>query len=179
MEYDIQKPKPFPFALQYGLFLGIGLIAIDYIYYALGVGFQDKIRYISFVVLLVGVIYTARFYRDKYTGGYISYGSAFLVIFLLGLFTYLLQTLNSFVMMKFLTPEILTDMIMQAEQKIIETQPNITDAELDQAMRMTEKMMGPGWIAVWGFLGSAFSSVIIALVAAIFVKKKDPNNFIA
>jgi hypothetical protein len=179
METEIQAPKPLPFALQYGLFLGIGLIAIDYIYYALGIPYQDKVRYISFLVLLVGVIFSARYYRDKLAGGFMTYGNAFLVIFLLALFTYVLQSLNSFVMMKYLVPEMLTDIMLQTEQKLLETQPNMSDAELDAAMSMTQKMMSPGWLVIWGFVGSAFSSVLIALIAAIFVKKKDPNKLIA
>jgi hypothetical protein len=175
MEQVNNKPSFFAYALQYGLYLGIGLIALEYIYHAMNVPMKDNIRYISTILLFAGVVFLGLNYRNQHAGGYMNYSKAFFLTFLLSLFPFVLQSLNSYIMMRFLYPDMLVGLIVEAEQQMIMTKPDISDEELELAMKVTEIMFTPVVYVLIAFLGSAFVSVIMSLIAALFVRKSDPN----
>ncbi|MEZ5195054.1 MAG: DUF4199 domain-containing protein [Bacteroidales bacterium] len=65
----------------YGIYLGVALIIVSLIFYILGLYGEQWTGYISYVVLLAGIIMTSIAYRNKYLGGFITFGQSFSVAF--------------------------------------------------------------------------------------------------
>ncbi|MEZ5195053.1 MAG: DUF4199 domain-containing protein [Bacteroidales bacterium] len=79
----------------------------------------------------------------------------------------------TFIFMSYLGDDYITVMLEKAEETILDTNPDMSDEELDMALNITKNMMKPWWISMIAFLSSVFFSLIFALIASIFIKKED------
>ena len=160
-------------SLMYGIYLGVVLIILSLVFYILDLHGESWTGYVNYVFILGGVILASVTYRDKYLGGFITYGQSFSTGFLAGLFTAIIGAIFTYFFMLYLGDEFTDLMMEKAEEKILESNPEIGDAELDLALSWTKKMMNPTWISVIAFLGSTFFSLVFALIASIFIKKEN------
>jgi len=60
----------------------------------------------------------------------------------------------------------------------LESNPEISDDELDLALEMTNKFVQPHWMLILGVLGGTFMGFIYSLIISIFVKKDNPNEIV-
>lgn len=160
-------------SIIYGVYLGVALIIVALIFYILGFYGEQWTGYVSYVVMLAGVVFASITYRNKYLGGLITYGQSFSAGFLTGLFAAIITSIFSFVFITYLGEEYLATQLEIAEETILESRPDISDDELDMALNITKNMMKPWWLSMIVFLSSAFFSLIFALIASIFIKKED------
>ena len=70
----------------------------------------------------------------------------------------------------------MNEILQQAEQAILESNPEISDEELDLALEMTNKFVQPHWMLILGVLGGTFMGFIYSLIISIFVKKDNPKK---
>ena len=64
------------------------------------------------------------------------------------------------------------------EQAMLETNPEISDKELDLALSITTKFMQPHWMMIMGVLGGTFMGFLFSLIISFFVKKENPNEIV-
>ena len=67
------------------------------------------------------------------------------------------------------------NIIKIAEQEILNSDPEISDEDLDLALSMTQKMLQPQWMSTLSVLGGTFMGFFYSLIISFFVKKDDPN----
>ena len=70
-------------------------------------------------------------------------------------------------------PEFIQNLLDQAEEKMFESNPELTDEQIDMAMSMTKKFMNPGMMAGMSFLANTFFGLVFSLLASIFIKRED------
>lgn len=160
-------------ALIYGAYVTIVLIVLSLAFYVLDLIGQTWTGYISYTVLLLGVILSSYHYRDKYLGGYITYGQSFMTGFLTALFAAIGSGVFSYIFMSLMPPEFFSNMLLEAEEKMLESNPELTDEQITMAMNWTGKLMQPGMMAGMSFLANTFFGVIFSLLASIFIKRED------
>lgn len=160
-------------AMLYGLYIGIALIILSLIFYVTDLYTQSWVGYFSYAVVLAGVIFASISYRDKYLNGTITYGKSVGVGFLSGLFGGLLAAIYTLVFMNIMGEEYIQTLMDIAEEKMLSSQPDMSDDEIDMAMNMTKKMMTPAWVSVMVFLANGFFALVFALIASIFIKKEE------
>lgn len=170
------KPRSlFNNALIYGLLTAAVSIAFSIITYALDVPFKSPVMYLSFIILIAGVVYGTLQYRNNTLNGYISFGNAFLSGFFIILVAIVISTIYSYVFMTFIDPSFLEKIIEQsmeqAEAKMLEK--GLSEDQMEPALAMTRKMMSPVWMTIMGLISNLIFGSIIALIAAIFTKKED------
>ncbi len=169
-----QKPKAVgKYALQYGVMAGIILIIVSIIYYISGQQQHWSASVVSYLVLLGVIIHGLRTYRDEILEGFISYGKALGFGVLLSLFAGIISGLYAFVFFKFINPEALQTMLIEAEQTVIERNPNISDQELDMAMGITRVIMNPYSFFITSIFSMTFFGTIFSLIVAAIFKKED------
>jgi len=56
----------------------------------------------------------------------------------------------------------------------MEQNPNMSDAEVEMALGMTEKFVSPGWMVIWILFGGILSSAFFAALMALATSKKRP-----
>lgn len=160
-------------SLMYGLYLGIVLIVLSLVFYILDLQGDTWTAYVSYAFILGGVILASVTYRDKYLNGFITYGQSFSAGFLTGLFASIIGAVFTYFFMLYLGEEFMVLMLEKAEESILESNPEIGDAELDLALNWTKKMMNPTWMSVMALVSSTFFSLVFALIASFFIKKEN------
>jgi len=162
-------------ALYYGIYTGLGLILIALIFYILDIYGEKWTSYISYVVLLAGIVLSSLYFRNNRLNGQITYGKSVSVGFLTGLIAGIVAAIFTYIFIIYLGEEFIREALEKAEEKMLEVRPDMSDEELDIAMIWTEKMMKPTWIAIISILSYAFYSIVFALIASIFIKKEDQS----
>jgi hypothetical protein len=160
-------------AIQYGIFLSIALIILSLLFYVLDLHTERWTGFISYGVLLIGIIYSIVTYRDKFMNGFISYGQSFSTGFLTGLFASIIISLFTGIFVAAMGEQYIETLLMQSEESILKSNPDITDDQLDIALKFSKKMMHPVWISILALLGFLVFSVIFSLIVSVFVKKED------
>ncbi|HNW98524.1 MAG TPA: DUF4199 domain-containing protein [Bacteroidales bacterium] len=162
-------------ALNYGFLLGITLIILSLLFYILNVDYQSVAQYISIVIMIVGMIIGILAYR-KNNNGFITYGQSLGNGVLIGLFSAILVSIYTIIFFTLIDPGMIDVILRQAEEKMIEKNPNMTDEQIEMAMSYSRKFMTPLSMAIWGTIMSTVYAFVASLIISIFTRKVD-NSF--
>lgn len=160
-------------AMIYGLITGVVMIVFHLLMFIMNLYMNRSIQYVSYLLLLAGMVYGTYDYRKKSTGGFMTYGQAFSSLFLIGLFAGILGAIYSFIFASYIHPGIINEIIDQARAGMQDK--NMTDDQIETALQYTRKFTSPAMMLIFGLLGYSIISLILGLLAAIFLKKNDPN----
>ena len=70
----------------------------------------------------------------------------------------------TFIFVTFINPEYLENILKVAEQEILNSDPEISDENLDMALSMTQKMLQPQWMITLSVLGGTFMGFFLSLI---------------
>lgn len=166
--------SPFQVAAKYGVFTGVGLIVFSAALYLLGFNGENKLTYLNYVFLAIGIYLGTKEYRDKVRSGFINYGQALGAGALISLFAGLLLAAYMYVFLKFLGTEVIDEMLKASEDELI--RQGMSDSEIDQAMKYTSMIMVPGFISAMVVIMHTLIGFVISLIVAA-VLKRESNSF--
>ena len=165
------------FAMNYGAYLGLALIVISFIVYILGLEEQKSIipSLLNNFLMIGSIVYSVTIYRDNFNNGFISYGQSLKLGTSVVFFASVILAFYTFIFVTFINPEYLENILKVAEQEILNSDPEISDENLDMALSMTQKMLQPQWMITLSVLGGTFMGFFYSLIISFFVKKEDSN----
>ena len=160
-------------ALVYGLLTGGAYILASLLFYSLDVDPGSKVQYLTFLILIAGIIMGIKQFRDKHSGGFLSYvrclGTGVVISVVVGI----IMAIYVYLFFSYFDPGQLEKMAEMAEQRLVDQ--GLTDEQIDQAMVMTRKFMNPVFSAIMSIFSMAFWGTIISLIVSIFLKKNDES----
>jgi hypothetical protein len=162
-------------SLNYGLITGGVMIVFNLILFISNLYMNQSLGYIGYLFRLGGMVWGTLEYRKKLQNGFMTYGEAFSSCFLIGLFAGILGVVYIVIFAKFINPGFINEIVEQARIKM-QAKNNLTEDQIETALDYTRKFTTPVWLAIFGLLGSAFMSVVLGLLTAIFLKKTDPGT---
>jgi len=168
-----KKPSSAANALNYGLITGAVLIVYSLILYIANLYLNKSLGYVGYVFLLGGMVWGTLEYRKKAVNGFLTYGQAFSSCFLIGLFAGILGSIYMFIFAQFINPGFVNEIIDQA--RVSMQGKNMTDDQIETALEYTRKFTSPVMMMIWGLVGYTLISLVLGLIAAIFLKKVDAN----
>ncbi|MEJ2003464.1 MAG: DUF4199 domain-containing protein, partial [Cyclobacteriaceae bacterium] len=86
---------------------------------------------------------------------------------------FLLSGIFGYIYMTTIDPTII-DQVKEQQMMELEEQ-GMSDAQIEQAMEITEGFMTPGMLALFGILFSAFIGFILSLIISAFTKNSNPE----
>ena len=161
--------------LIWGCYTGIALIIFTLIIYVANLYMNTALQYFSYLFLIAGMVIGALLYRKAQPNGFMTYGRAFRVTFLIGLFASIVSMIFSYFYVKYINTGLIDEILVIARQKVEEELGSAGQEQIDQAMVWTERFTTPLWLTVAGFLGITFWSAIFALIISFFLQRKDPD----
>lgn len=168
-----EKKSAFMPSLMPGIYLGFVLIIFSLLLFVLDVDMESPIKYLSYVIMALGLFWAVVSYRDKQMEGYIEYGTAFSAGFYTGLFAAVLSGIFTFIYVQYIDTGLIDEILLKAEEAMLEQNPDISDEQLDQALSMTEMFTSPIMMGILGFVGNLLGSTILSLIIAIFAKREN------
>lgn len=171
---DNQKSAFMP-ALKSGLILGVALVVFSLVLYVADLNENVWVASFSYVIVAIILYFSIINFRDSEQGGFITYGKGVGVGFLTGLFASVLLAIFTYIYITYIDPSVMEQVIIKAEEGILESNPNIGDDELDQALGMVEIFTNPVMMSVMTIFWYALVSVVFSLIISIFAKREDTN----
>lgn len=168
------KTTMFQHTMTWGAITGIALIIYTLILYLAGLTFNTALGYVSYIILIAGIIMGTLAYRNKVLNGYISYGNAFLTGLLIVVFAAILSSFFSFILMRFIDPGLIEQLVSKTEEKLINQ--GLNDEQIEIAVDRMRKMMASPFSVILGLLGMIIVGAILSLITSAFIKKEG-NTF--
>ncbi|MEI7982368.1 MAG: DUF4199 domain-containing protein [Bacteroidota bacterium] len=160
--------------LYFGMITGAGLIILSLILFIAGVYMNRWFSSLAYLLLIGGMVYGTLDFRKTYSNGFMTFGKAFSLCFLIGLFAGLASAIYSFVFAQFIHPGFVQEILDKAREQMVTGNPNMSEEQMETALAWTAKFTSPVMLMIFGFLTYAGISAVFGLVAAIFLKKDDP-----
>ena len=174
--YDMnqQEPSKVKSALNFGAILGLVLLVINLSSYVFELVENKLFTFLTWGIIIGGIVYGIKKYRDGVLKGFISYGSALGYGVLISLFASIISSFASYLYLKFVDDSILLSLLEKAEIEMIEQgQP---EQAIEIGMKVSEAIYSPMGMFLLGILATTFMGLIISLIAAAFLKN-DPDSF--
>ncbi|MGV3505584.1 MAG: DUF4199 domain-containing protein [Adhaeribacter sp.] len=159
-------------ALRYGLLTGFISVIYSLILYVSGLSENKLISGLGFLILIGGIV-MAHTYFKKENGGYMTYGQGLGIGSLLSVIVGVMSGIFMYIYIKFIDSaylERIRDMQMAELEK-----RNMSEEQMEHAMAMTDKLMGPEMLVVWSIIGSLLMGFLISLLISAFTKRTRPE----
>ena len=171
MENNFDKNSIYKNAMNYGLILGLAIIVYTMILHFFGAS-QNKIAgWATIAFMAVAISVGNKALRDKFQGGYISFGRSLGSAMLIATFGGLIQGFFTYVFFTFISPESLQQIFIQMEEAML--QQGAPEEQIEMTVKMMRSFTTPVMMSVSAVFGSAFWGLIIGLVASAFIKREQ------
>lgn len=172
---ETQNTEAKKFVLNYGILLGILSVIMGVIMYITNAYLNPSFIYsiIGFLLLIVVITLSIKAYKSE-NGNYLSLGEALKVGIGVAVIGGIITALWSFVLMNYIEPDYMAQMMDVSRDKMTEMNPNMTDAQLETAMEFNSKFSSPWIVMAFSLIGNLFFGLIISLIAGLIMKNKNP-----
>ncbi len=159
--------------LGYGVIISLAIIVLSLILFLLNLDQNKPLQFLSYAVLIAGIVLSQLNYRNKYSNGFIEYGQAFMVGMVTSLVLAIIVGVYTFIFFKFIDPGAMEEVMLQTEQQMLDR--GMTDMEIEQGMKLASMFQTVGWVTIFALLGNFIIGIIISLITSIFIKKENTN----
>ena len=161
-------------AMNWGLIIGIVLIIYSLLMYFIGLSLEKWVSYISYILMIAGIIYSTIQYRNNVLDGSISYGKALGFGTLVIMFASIITAVYSYVFYTYIDPEMITKILEMAEEEMVNK--GLSDEQIEMAIEMQSKFMKPGLMSLIAIPSITFMGFVFSLITSIFLKKEKADN---
>ncbi|MCX6271774.1 MAG: DUF4199 domain-containing protein [Bacteroidetes bacterium] len=170
---ETNQPSVIKHSLNYGAILGAIVVLYSLLLYGLDAMMNQALGYISFILLLGGIIYGIKQYRDKLNNGFISFGTGFKTGFFMIIVSGLIGSVYTFLFFQFFDPGMIQQMLKHSEEQLVHKYPNMDDAQIQQMLKYSAMFMKPWSMAIFGFFMNVIVGGILSLIVAAVMKKEE------
>lgn len=160
-------------AMRYGLLTGVVSVIYSFILLAANLEQNTALSLLSLVILIVGIFLAHKNYKEA-NGGFMSYGQGLGIGTIVSIIAGLLGGIFRYVYMEFIDPAATQRAIDQARAKLEEA-GNMSDAQIDQAVQMSQRFSSGAMGLVFAIIGSAIIGFLITLIIAAVTKHNRPE----
>lgn len=158
-------------AMNSGLILGIVLVVYSLIIYIIGIIKPPFwVGLINYALIIGGIIYGTKKFRDEDLGGEISYSKALGFGVLICVFASIISGIYTVLLMTVIDPEYIAKMMSAIEEEYMKS--GLSEQQIEAAMKMVAKMQSPIIMTITTVFGFAFMGTIFSLITSAFLKKE-------
>lgn len=164
-------------SIKYGLLVSATGILISLLVYVLGMDKTETGQYlgwINVVIMIICMVIGIKETREKFFGGFISFGQAFKVTAVIVLISAVITGIYTYLYMTMINPGMVDYIHEQQYNKMLEK--GMPEDQIEAAMKMSEAWTTPGMMSMWAVLGGIVIGLIIGAIISAIVKKPNPNE---
>jgi len=158
--------------MRYGLLTGIASIIFSLVLYMSNTE-DGPARWLSFVILGVGIVLAHKFYK-QHNAGFMSYGQGLGIGATLSGIVGVLSAIFTFIYVNYIDTEFM-NRAMEKARASMEARGSLTEEQIEQGMAMTTKFMTPTFLFLGGVLGTLFFGFLLSLLIAAITKNNRPE----
>ncbi len=169
----MEQKSIFSSSLTAGVLVSVALIIFKLALFLLDVDDESYIQFGYYIVFALGLAWAVYSVRNNKLDGFATYGKAFMIGLYASISIAVIMAVYTYVYMKYINPAFVDNLLANAEDKMIEANPDMSDADLNKALEITKIFMQPGLMSVFSIFGSLFTGALFSLIVAIFAKREQ------
>lgn len=160
---------------KFAIIYALALVVLALVSYILGLSQNNMVLSIlsmasSIVILFFGL----KTRKNEIEEGFLTYGQGVATGVGIVAFGAFIFTLYTVVFYNFIDTDFLKNALQEAKLEMI--QKEMSEEQIDAAMKMTENFMNPVFNAFMTYFGTLFLGTILSLIVAIFAKTNKKNS---
>lgn len=159
--------------LRYGMLTGLVSIIYMFVLFVSDLMMNTAAQWGGLIVPIVG-IYLAHQSFKLQNAGFMSYGQGLGIGVLLSAVSGLLTAIFNYIYRTIIDPD-MAGRMMESVRAKMEAAGNMTDEQIDSALKMSQKFSAGPIGIVFGVLVTVFTGFIIALIVSAFTKHAQPE----
>ncbi|MEQ8925340.1 MAG: DUF4199 domain-containing protein [Fulvivirga sp.] len=171
MENNEQLTTVKSVSIKWGLILGIVSIALFLISAVSGLQGNTAMQWIGYIPTIIVFYLAHKEFKDG-GDGFMSYGQGLGIGTLIATISGALSSVFAYSYIKFIDSSFMDTIKEQQIESMMDN--GMSDAEIEQALEMSEAFMTPEFILIMGLLASVFFGFLISLVVSAFTKNNNP-----
>ncbi len=168
---DNKQPSLVRSTMNYGAMLGLALIIYTILLWMMDSLTRTGLASVSYLIMIAGIVFATRSFRDQEQGGVITYGRALAVGTLTCVFAGVVTAFFTYLLYTVIDTGLIDKTYAAMEQSYYDA--GMTDSQIEMAMSMAKRFTNPVMMSVMSLLGSAFMGFIFSLITSIFLKKEE------
>jgi F0F1-type ATP synthase membrane subunit c/vacuolar-type H+-ATPase subunit K len=153
-----------------GAILGAALLIYTLVLYMTNLTFSSVLGYVSYLIMIGGIVLGIKNFRDQEQQGFITYGRAIGIGMLTVLFASIIMAVFIYLLYTVIDPGLIEKAIEFSRNKM--AAKNLTDDQIEAAINMTKKFMTPAFMVIGTIIGYGFFGLIFSLIISAFMKKE-------
>ena len=158
-------------ALKYGVLASVVIMIYATIINVAGFSQNKILSSLSFIFMIVAIVLAMKDFRAQ-NKGFMTYGEGLGLGTLASAIMGLLSSAFTMFYIEFIDNTLLTQGMDQVREDM--EKRGMDDAQIDQAMELSQKFMSPGIVFVMGVLGYLLMGFIISLIVAAIIRREKP-----
>lgn len=153
------------FAMNYGIILGVVMVALGVISYVTGQALEGAQwpQYVYYIVFPVVIMYAISKYKT-HNANVLTIGNAIKLGVVIGIISAIIYIVYGFIFNYVIDPEFMPQLMEATKDNMIEQNPEMTDEMIDQSVKFMEMMFNPLigsaiWIAMSALFGLIWSLI--------------------
>lgn len=162
--------------LQYGILLGGISVVFALMLFFLDMHYtQDSSVGIVSIVITIAVIVLGQYNFRKDNEGFLSFGEALKLGVGIALISSIIGVIYQVLLVTVIDPDTIPKMITIAENQLYESNPEMSQEQIDQILEMQSKFISPEMMAAFGLIGGLFIGFIISMITGLILKRNRPE----
>ncbi len=173
---ETQNLQARKFIINNGVILGVATILISVVMYVMNLYIEKSWigGTLNFIVMVAVIIYGINEYK-KSNGGFLTLGQAIKIGVGISLIAGILGVIYQLIFMNFIEPDFMDKMMQMQYDQMMESNPDMSQAQIDMSMEMGKKFSSPWITSAIGIISSMFFGLIISLIAGLIMKKENTH----
>ncbi len=165
-------------SLMAGIFTGIALILFEMIRHSTDQLYNQKIGFISILIIAAGVILAQLNFR-KNQNNVLFYGQGAGIAAITGAIAGIFLLIYTFLLYKFIDPELYQEFLIMVEEETVNrfAESGMSEEQIQMTLDMQQKLQTPFILAAGALFNTFITGLLAGLITAAFVKKKPEEPF--
>lgn len=161
--------------INYGLILGVLTILVNVIAYMINGIQMDRPFWEKALgwIVFIGVLFMAILKFREVNNGNLKIGQAIKTGLGVALIGGLITAIYVFIFFNYVEPNALGDMLEMTQEKMLEQNPDMSDEQMEMALKMTKMFLSPTAMIFLTIIGNLIMGLIVSLVGGLIFKKEE------
>lgn len=162
--------------VQYGILLGGISVVFALMLFFLDMHYtQESSVGIISIIITIAVIVLGQYNFRKENEGFLSFGEALKLGVGIALISSIIGVTYQVLLVTVIDTETIPKMIAIAENQLYESNPEMSQEQLDQMLEMQSKFISPEMMTAFGLIGGLFIGFIISMISGLILKRNRPE----
>lgn len=165
------QTKPSSQSLMYGVIYGLLSSIVLYLSYKIGYTTGGITTLFGFILAAVSVLLSINLYKNS-NSGQLTIANALFIGLMIGLIGGVIYAVYVYLHYDMVDTTTMAEQLKIAEEQMKQQSPQLTEEQMEQALKISAIVSSPASLAVLKFIGALFETFIVALLIGL-IKKSD------